>query len=457
MDAGFQSGNFCTILARACFVFWLGCVAATRGSSAPQVGSQPAARVVILANGNDPDSLRLAAHYAEARGVPADNVIALPMSLGETISWSEFIGQIWQPLQDELVRRGWIDGIATELTDPIGRKKYVINSHRIAYLVVCRGVPLRIAHDPALYANNPPLTDQPEFRTNQAAVDSELSLLAHVGYNINAWLKNPLFANGHPVGLEAASVVKVSRLDGPTLAEAERLVDNALIAERTGLLGRGYVDLKGPHPEGDQWLEKTAAQLAALGFDGDVERSANTMTATARFDAPVLYFGWYAKNLNGPFRLPDFSFPPGAVALHIHSYSAHTLRSPTEGWCGPFVARGVTATLGNVYEPYLQLTLHPDLLLSALMRGWSFGDAAYYAMPTLSWQGVIIGDPLYRPFAVSFDQQWKNRGQLPPELRVYAVLRKMHLLEAEKKFDEAMAVARESMDKSPNLVVGLAL
>jgi len=40
----------------------------------------------------------------------------------------------------------------------------------------------------------------------------------------------------------------------------------------------------------------------------------------------------------------------------------------------------------------------PHLLLRALARGHNFGDAVYYALPALSWQGVAIGDPLYRPF-----------------------------------------------------------
>jgi uncharacterized protein (TIGR03790 family) len=419
----------------------------------------PAASVIILANSADPDSLRLAAHYAAARHVPVENLVALPMPPDETIPWTEFVGEIWQPLQDALVLRGWIDAISTPSVDTIGRKKYVIAGHHIAYLVVCRGVPLRIADDPSLLSTNALSADQlqSQFRTNQGAVDSELSLLARSGYNINGWVPNPLFHNEHPTPFDLSDIVKVGRLDGPTLLDAERLVDNALIAERTGLLGRSYVDLGGPAPEGDQWLGAAATQLAVLGFDGDVDRAPATMPVTARFDAPVLYFGWYAGDLNGPFILPHFEFPPGAIALHIHSFSAHTLRSPTEGWCGPLVAHGVTAAMGNVFEPYLQFTHRPDLLLHALARGWTLGEAAYYALPVLSWQGVLIGDPLYRPFRVNFSEQWENREDLPPSLVPYAVLREMHLLDAEKKSADALDIAHASMDESPSLVIGLAL
>ncbi len=372
-----------------------------------------ASRVVILANSDDPDSLRLAQYYAERRGVPEDNIFAFKMPLTETITWPEFVGSVWQPLEDQLVRHGWIDAIGMTLTDAAGRKTYVTHGHRISYLVVCRGVPLRIDHDPALYQEQPPPAEpRPEFRTNQAAVDSELALLAQVRPPINAFVSNPLYRNDHPSALELAQVIRVSRLDGPSYDDARALVDHALAAEHTGLLGRAYVDIGGIHPDGDRWLESTAKQLTELGFDLDVDRDPATLPATARFDVPALYFGWYANDLNGPFALPGFRFPAGAIAVHIHSFSARTLRSATEAWCGPLVARGVTATVGNVFEPYLELTHDPSLLLHALAEGMTFGEAATYAIPALSWQGVAIGDPLYRPFAVPLATQLSNLAQL---------------------------------------------
>jgi uncharacterized protein (TIGR03790 family) len=419
--------------------------------------SDLAARVVLLANSADPDSLRVAQHYAAARGVPAANIIALPMPLAETITWREFVATIWQPLEDELLRTKWIDAIPMALTDAVGRRKIDVHSHRLAALVVCRGVPLAIAHDPALYAESLPFTANTAFRTNAGAVDSELSLLAHPNYPINAFVPNPLFQNDHVSVFDREKVIEVARLDGPTVEDALALVDRALAAEKTGLLGRAYVDLGGIHPDGDRWLEAVVKQLESLGFDTDVERTPATFAASARMDAPVLYFGWYTGDLNGPFALPGFQFPPGAVAMHIHSYSARTLHSASAGWSGPLVARGATATVGNVFEPYLQLTHHPDLLLRALARGATLADAAYYALPALSWQAILIGDPLYRPFAVPFDQQWKNLAQLPPRLAGYAALRRMHQLDAANRHDEATAFAQLAQREAPSLAVGVAL
>ncbi len=416
-----------------------------------------ATRVIILANSDDPDSLRIARHYAEVRDVPADNIIALPMAQVETISWPEFIRSIWNPLETQLVQRKWIDAVPMDLTDGVDRKKYFVSGHRIAYLVVCRGVPLRIRHDPALYQSALPFTNNAIFRTNAGAVDGELSLLAQPNHGINAYSPNPLFGNEQPSPAEIASVVKVSRLDGPSADDALALPDRAIAAERNGLLGRAYVDIGGNHPDGDRWLELVVRQLTALHFDTDVDRAPTTIPLTARFDAPVLYFGWYAGKVNGPFSLSGFRFPPGAIALHIHSYSATTLRNAESGWCGPFIARGVTATVGNVFEPYLQLTHRPDLLLRALARGENFGDAVCYAQPALSWQTVAIGDPLYHPFAVSVEDQWARRSTLPDEFRGYAVVRKMKQLDVTSNPTTAIATGISAQSESPTLAVGIEL
>jgi uncharacterized protein (TIGR03790 family) len=342
------------------------------------------------------------------------------------------------------------------LTDRVGRRKLAVHGHRIGALVTCRGVPLKIEHDPALDLGTP-LTQRAEFRTNAGAVDSELSLLAQPNYPIAALVPNPLFQKENPDALERLRVVRVSRLDGPTVEDALGLVDRAVAAERTGLLGRAYVDMGGIHGEGDRWLEALAIQLERLGWAPAVDRDPATLSATARCDAPVLYFGWYASNLNGPFALPGFRFPPGAIAFHIHSYSAGTLRSTTSGWTGPLVARGVTATVGNVFEPYLEHTHRPDLFFRALARGATLVDAAYFSLPAFSWQALLIGDPLYRPFAVSWETQLQTLATAPPRLTSYAVLRRVNAWVASGRRDEALALARSTQRNAPSLALGLAL
>ncbi|MEO8353428.1 MAG: TIGR03790 family protein [Chthoniobacteraceae bacterium] len=105
-----------------------------------------------------------------------------------------------------------------------------------------------------------------------------------------------------------------------------------------------------------------------------------------------------AEHAAGPFVQPGFRFEPGAVAVHIHSFSATTLRSTTQQWCGPLLAVGAAATLGNVYEPYLGLTPELDIFYDRLQAGFTFAESAYMAQRSVSWMTTVIGDPLYRPF-----------------------------------------------------------
>ncbi len=435
----------------------LGAGAAARAADGPTRDADLAARVVILANSADADSVALARYYAEKRGIPEKNIVALKLPATEMISREEFDTLLYQPLQDELVRRKWLDGLAVAAPNPAPRRHYSILGHRLSYLVVCRGVPLYVGgYD--VPDDNPQYTArQAQLRKSDAAVDSELALLPREGWPLMAFVANPLFNRERPPSLLAQQVVKVARLDGPTPADARALVDHALAAETSGLVGRGYIDLGGPHADGDQWLEDTARQLAALGFDTDTDHAKEPLGPAARFDAAALYFGWYSQTVNGPFAAEDFHFAPGAVALHIFSYSASTLRDARRSWAAALVARGATATFGNVSEPFLQFTHQPHLVLRALARGDTLGDAAAYAIPYFSWMGVLIGDPLYRPFKVTFDEQWKNHASLPAAQRPYVVMRKMRLLDAAKQHTEAVTLGLEELNDSFSLPVALTL
>ena len=147
-------------LALAVFAVWL------HGPVSVAAVDRGAVGIVLLANREDADSVAIARHYAAVRGVPLENIIALPLRSAETITWPEFVSSLWQPLMDELVRAGWVDAVPMATRDPAGRRTYGAHSHRISALVVCRGVPLRIEHDAALLGDAAGGRTPPQFRTN---------------------------------------------------------------------------------------------------------------------------------------------------------------------------------------------------------------------------------------------------------------------------------------------------
>lgn len=425
-------------------------------AAAPVPPAAPtAADVLVLANARDPESLALARHYLAARGVPEANLVALPLPAEETISRAQFTAELWEPLTDWLRARQWVDLLPMEGRDAAGRRRHAPQGHRIGALVVCRGVPLKVAPDEALLAAEGTAKLRAEFHTNQAAVDAELSLLAWPVAPLVGFAPNPLFNRDQPGPAELARVVRVSRLDGPSAESARALVDSALAAERHGLAGRALVDLAQRGKVGDPWLAAAARELATRDFEVLLDEPPPTFAATARAEATAVYFGWYTGTIDGPFRLPGFRFAPGAIALHIYSYSAATLRDPEQGWTGPLVARGVAATVGNVYEPYLELTHRPDLLLRRLQTGATWAEALFQALPALGWQAVAIGDPLYRPFATSLEAQLEDRSALPPELRTHARLRRVRELFRLGRDAEAQRLLERARDEATDASVAV--
>ena len=49
-------------------------------------------------------------------------------------------------------------------------------------------------------------------------------------------------------------------------------------------------------------------------------------------------------------------------------------------------------------DPYLQNMIRPEVLFPAYLSGGNLVEAFYAAMPSLSWQTVVVGDPLCAPF-----------------------------------------------------------
>jgi hypothetical protein len=195
----------------------------------------------------------------------------------------------------------------------------------------------------------------------------------------------------------------VCRLDGPSDAIVRRMIDDSLAAEQKGLWGWAYLDARGitdpAYVEGDQWLTNAARLMRRKGIPVIADYAPETWRDGFPVTDAAIYYGWYEGDVSGPFARPGFRFVPGAVAVHLHSYSARTLRDPKVAWAAPLLVDGTAATMGNVYEPYLALTVNFDVLQDRLMNGLTLAEAAYAATRGISWMNVVLGDPLYRPYA----------------------------------------------------------
>jgi hypothetical protein len=147
----------------------------------------------------------------------------------------------------------------------------------------------------------------------------------------------------------------------------------------------------------------------------------------------------------GPFAQPEFQFVPGAIAVHIQSYSADTLRDPKLDWVGPLVTKGAAASLGNVYEPYLQFTPQLDIFNDRLLHGFTFAESAYMSMRVLSWMSVMVGDPLYRPYA-----SWLQIASDHDSQSNWKMYHDFTVINASRPADEFRAAARQAAMRAEN-------
>ena len=250
-----------------------------------------------------------------------------------------------------------------------------------------------------------------------AAVDSELALLLVENYPKVSWLPNPLnlrFDKEPAMQRFRRAVVMVGRLDGPTPEIARRLVDDALETEKNGLKGTCYLDARGLKGEGQvgsyDWFDAHLVRLAQLMKERStmkvvLDQNPGLFPPGSCREA-ALYCGWYSLAKY----VASCNWVKGAVGYHVASAEATTLRRPgSQVWCKRMLEEGVAATLGPVSEPYLIAFPLPDEFFPLLMTGkLSLLEVYFRTVPHLSWQMILIGDPLYTPFRNN--PAWQTRG-----------------------------------------------
>jgi uncharacterized protein (TIGR03790 family) len=376
-----------TVLCRRILISLTGAgllLVATSGRAA----AQTAANVLVVTNDRSSTSTAIAAEYVRQRAVPQDNVCHISAPLVETVSLAEYQGLIAQPIWNCIAHNHAQD--------------------RILYIVLTKDIPIRIAGTSGRDGT-------------VSSVDSELTLLYRVATGhptkMAGPVPNPYFArDSTPTVFTHAryDIFLVTRLDGYTLDDVRGLIARGAAPQKNGKI---VLDERSSwtDPGGNSWLHLTAAELSGHGLADRVllDESAKVIT---HVDGVLGYYSWGS---NDPaIRIRDFGmkFLPGALAAEFVSSDARTFKEPPVSWhpggdsdpaaqfagtpqslIGDFIRAGVTGTAGHVNEPYLDATIRPDILFPAYLSGANLAEAFYAAMPYLSWQTVVIGDPLCAP------------------------------------------------------------
>lgn len=371
-------------------------------------------QILVIANSDIEASVQLAKYYSKARKIPKKNVLAL---------------RLGDKLADEISR----DDYEEKLAEPVRKKLLDPEFYHIRCLVTTYGVPFRVGKRGPLKGYEEKLKqlkelleqlkeessadeaeqkeaerkiallqseiDRIEGKETNASVDSELSMVLCGAYELYRWQINELKSN---LLRESSRMLMVSRLDGPSFEIAKGLVDKAILAENKGLAGNVYMDQgysevkKGIeiYAQFDRSLAQTAAMFKAEGKKVFEE---NTAELFGPNDCPAtaVYCGWHSLKKY----IDAFDFVDGAIGIHVSSLEAVNLRdAESNQWCPAMLKDGVTVTIGAVAEPYLHTFPEPKAFFRHLLDGRCLAEAYYYTKPYNSWQLLLIGDPLYRPF-----------------------------------------------------------
>lgn len=344
--------------------------------------AQTPENVLIVMNEASPISLDIGMYYAQKRGVPKSNLLRIKTAVEESISRENFDRQIHAPIGTWLTRNFAQD--------------------RILYIVLTKGIPIRING-----------TSGPDGNT--ASVDSELTLLYRrlLGISIPTAgvAKNPYFldeagiAQAKQFSHSDQDIYLVSRLDGYNLAEIRALIDRGSAPSK---IGKILLDAKGsPSQKGDVWLQEAADLLGKADFKDRVllETTEKVLTNVKQV---LGYYSWGSNDRAIRIRHFGFEFVPGALAGMFVSSDGRTFNESAD-WkiedsgfpqslAADLIHDGITGIAGHVSEPYLQAAIRPNILFPAYLSGFNLVESYYLSMPYLSWQTVVIGDPLCAPF-----------------------------------------------------------
>jgi uncharacterized protein (TIGR03790 family) len=433
---------------RSLSLFLLSVLLLCRNNSAE---AQSAANVLLVINDASEASRTIGDYYARKRAILPANTCHVTTGTDDGISRVNFDQQIQLP-------------ISRCIAGTFGQD-------RIIYIVLTKGVPLRV--------------DGTGGRDgNVASVDSELALLYRrqtgVAVPTAGFVPNPYFAGNQPIAAtfkpfthEQADIYLVVRLDGYTVQDVIGLIDRAGAGVKEGkvlLDGRSSWQANG-----NVWLRTAADTLKAMGQTARLEFDESSQVL--KDETQVLgYYSWGSNDPAIRTRTPNLSFVPGAIAAMFVSTDARTFTEPPAAWTigdwekretwfggspqsltGDLIRAGVTATAGHVAEPFLDATIRPDILFPAYLNGANVAEAFYLAMPYLSWQTVVIGDPLGAPFRqASLSADAIDRGlDAATELPAMFGARRLKVMEANQvKHDAAAAFLRHEARSARGNVPG---
>lgn len=411
----------------------------------PVLGQITTNNVLLVVNTNSADATAIRDAYLTK--YPGVRVWSYAGSTAASISRATFESELRAPLDTYLRSK------------PAGESQNLYLTIRV--LVLTKGVPRRVYDiDGTTIGDNVSLA-QTAFSNNNydaASVDSELTML-HQSLTAgtlpvdgatknfaNNFVANPYyqktdrihtfsrqyattaknlnFSSGqwvNPTGgatsakLLSGDFYLVTRLAGYTAADAIAALNRGgtIPVDRYAAAAIFDGDAASTYDGSD--FATTHAFLAALRFPSTHDTASALITTSSR---PVLAYAGYGYNHTpraaSTYVLTSLTFTPARGAM-FNTYESFNCRnfetlSPHDGYgqVADWIHIGGTFGIGNVFEPFTSGVPRNAIFYDRMIsRGWTFAEAAYASMQMLSWQTVVVGDPLATYVLLPDITEWK--------------------------------------------------
>lgn len=184
-------------------------------------------------------------------------------------------------------------------------------------------------------------------------------------------------------------------VNGNTLEEIIDMIDRSVAVDGTRPPGTFYymetTDAARSGPR-DAAFDAAVSSIVALG--GQAEHLLGILPI-GRHDCLGVMTGWASPGIDAA----DMTLLPGAICDHLTSFAA-TFDEPAQEKMTRWIAKGASGTWGTIEEPCNYPGKFPHAREYVYYyKGLSLGESVFRSVQYVPFQGLLIGDPLTRPFA----------------------------------------------------------
>ncbi len=339
-----------------------------------RAGGGPFGTVVVV-NDRSPHSLEVGRYYAERRGIPEDRIFHLRTTNGFSLDTAAFSNEIRNPLIAWLGASGLsnqLDTLVFAPDIPYRIHRGPLSDQRYSGLTSCMFYDFKSSPNPFVFGCQlAPDGGQDYFEAERVFAHAD----APSGGRY--WISALLTASNRD--------------------EARRLVDRSVAADATAPTSTVLLLHTDDPLRNLRWpqFEDVHFRLRLLGGPCTAE----VVDANAVVNRTNII--GYLTGLGTVGQLEQNHFLPGAFGHHLTSYAGYLFDAPGQMSALDWLHHGGVGSYGPVVEPCNFLAKYPHSRWAFwYARGFSLGEAIYQSIQA-PYPGVVVGDPLCAPFAVT--------------------------------------------------------